>query len=80
MRSLCYVKVRQMGEHADELRRRAEKVALLEECKDKVEELLYVIGEVESLLPNDIAPSHHSEMEWGAVLDEINEKIEGLME
>ena len=53
----------------------AERYEALERAKDKVEDCLAYIEEAESYLPDGIYGSHHSSMEWGETLCQIEEEM-----
>jgi|ETNmetMinimDraft_4_1059912.scaffolds.fasta_scaffold28532_4 hypothetical protein len=47
-------------------------------AREKVEDCLAYIDEAESYLPEGIYGSHHSEMEWGETLCQIEDEIANI--
>jgi len=60
----------------EEMNRLAERYAELEDAKEQVEDLLMRIEEI--ALPSGIYASHHSEMEWGDTLEQIESEMRDI--
>jgi len=60
----------------EEMNRLAERYSELEDAKESVEELLYLIETI--ALPFGIYGSHHSEMEWYDTLKQIESEMQHI--
>lgn len=60
----------------EEMNRLTERYSELEDAKEQVMDLLMRIEEI--TLPSGIEGSHHSEMEWGDILQEIVSEMQAI--
>ena len=60
----------------EEMNKLAERYSELEDAKEQVEDLLMRIEEI--ALPSGIYGSHHSEMEWGDTLEQIENEMQAI--
>ena len=60
----------------EEMNRLTERYAELENAKVEVEDLLMMIELIS--LPSGIEGSHHSEMEWGDTLEQIENEMQAI--
>tara|TARA_R110002020_G_scaffold29528_7_gene93076 strand:+ start:7031 stop:7252 length:222 start_codon:yes stop_codon:yes gene_type:complete len=63
---------------AQRLQEMATRLDALMRVQESVEDLLFMIEEVEHELPDGIPPSHHSSTEWSNVLEQIEAEIQDI--
>ena len=57
-----------------------ERATDLEEIREKLWDLMGMIEEVESYLPEGIMGSHHAEMEYGDTLCQVEEELQAIQD
>jgi len=57
-----------------------ERATELEEIREKLWDLMGMIEEVESYMPEGIMGSHHAEMEYGDTLCQVEEELQAIQD
>lgn len=57
-----------------------ERASELQEVREKLWDIMYLIEEIEGMLPHDIMGSHHAEMEYGDTLSQVEDELQAIQD